>query len=140
MKTMRMTVFLCTALFAVCMSAYAMQGPPDQGGDGQQREHHGPPSVDDHMKMLTEKLNLSQDQQAKIKPIVADMLKQMGAIHQDESLSREERMQKGRGVHEAASAKVRALLNDDQKKIFDEMQQERRQHMQEHQQHENQNQ
>lgn len=137
MKTRKIFAVLSAVVLALSLNAFAQQGPADQGGDNQQRgEHHGPPSADDLMKMLTERLSLSADQQAKIKPIVADMLKQMGALHQDESLSREEKMQKMRSLHDAARAKVRALLNDDQKKKFDEMQQEHRQHMQEREQHE----
>jgi hypothetical protein len=52
---------------------------------------------------------------------------------QDESMSREDKMAKGRSLREAANSKIRDLLNDDQKKKFDDLQkemQERRQRQQ----------
>ena len=155
MKTSKITALLCTALFAVGMSAFAMQGPPDQGqpdqgGDGQQHqggqgqqrgERRGQPSVDDILKDLTQKLNLSTDQQSKIKPILADTHKQMESIHQDDSIAREDKMEKMHALHDAATAKIRGVLTDDQKKQFDKMEQERREHTQQRrEQHENQNQ
>src|SRR5215471_14524482 len=43
----------------------------------------GPMTPEDRLKMLTEKLNLTEDQQAKLKPIIEDQSKQMKAIHDD---------------------------------------------------------
>ena len=121
-------------LFAVCLmaaGAFAQQNPPAQGGgDGQE---HGPrrgmPSVDDQLKHLTERLSLTSDQQAKIKPILEDTHAQMAKISQDDSASREDKMAKMRSLHETASGKVREILTDDQKKKFDDMQKEMQNHM-----------
>ena len=146
MKTTKLTALLCAALFATCMSAFAMQGPPDQGGDGQQQggghhgDHRGPMNVDDQVKDLTQKLNLSSDQQSKVKTILTDTHKQMESIHQDDSLSREDKGEKSRALHEATSTKIRGVLNDDQKKQFDKMEQERRERMQQWRQQHDQNQ
>jgi Spy/CpxP family protein refolding chaperone len=152
MKTTRISAFLCAAMFAVCMSAFAMQGPPDQGppdqggngqqqgGQGQHGEHHGPPNVDDQIKHLAEKLNLSSDQQSKIKTILTDMHKQMESLHHDDSMSSDDKMEKMHSLHDATTAKIRGVLNDDQKKQFEKMEQERREHMQQGRQHENQGQ
>jgi len=49
---------------------------------------------------------------------------------QDQSMSREEKMPKMREIHESAAAKIRALLNDDQKKKFDDMEKERQERWQ----------
>jgi hypothetical protein len=54
-------------------------------------------------------------------------------VMQDDSMSREDKMAKGRTLREAANSKVREILNDDQKKKFDDLQkemQERRQRQQ----------
>ena len=61
------------------------------------------PTVDDQLKHLTKKLNLSDDQQAKLKPILEDQRKQMDGIRNDSSLSREDRFSK----MQETSAKLR---------------------------------
>ncbi|HZU33747.1 MAG TPA: hypothetical protein VFB79_21715 [Candidatus Angelobacter sp.] len=126
-------------LFAVCLlavGAFAQQNPPAQGGgDGQ---GHGPrrgmQSVDDQLKTLTDRLNLTSDQQAQIKPILEDTHAQMAKIMQDDSASREDKMAKVRSLHETASGKVRDILTDDQKKKFDGMQKEMQDRMRQRQQ------
>jgi protein CpxP len=123
-------------LFAVCMfalGALAQQNPPAQGGGEQQGRRRGMPSVEDQLKNLTEKVGLTDDQQAKIKPILEDSRAQMQKVMQDDSMSREDKMAKGRTLREATNSKIRDVLNDDQKKKFDDMQkemQERRQRQQ----------
>jgi Spy/CpxP family protein refolding chaperone len=113
-------------LFAACLTAFAafaQQGPPPGGGEG-----HGPrrgmPSVDDQLKNLSERLSLTADQQAKIKPILEDTHQQVQKLRDDESMAREDKMAKMRSIHEDSMAKVKAVLTDDQKKKFDQWQQE----------------
>jgi protein CpxP len=109
------------------------QSAPDQSGQGSGMEghmgRHQMASVDDQVKHMTKKLNLSDDQQAKLKPILEDQRKQMEQIRDDSSLSREDRFSKMKSVHENSTAQIKALLNDDQQKKFDKMQAERREHM-----------
>ena len=91
------------------------------------------PSVEDQLKNLTERVGLTDDQQAKIKPILEDARAQMQKVMQDDSMSREDKMAKGRSMREATNSKIREVLNDDQKKKFDDLQkemQERRQRQQ----------
>ncbi len=87
------------------------------------------PRVDDQVKHMAKKLNLSDDQQAKLKPILEDQRKQMEQIRDDSSLSRDDRFSKMKSVHENSAAQIKALLNEDQQKKFDKMQEERREHM-----------
>jgi septal ring factor EnvC (AmiA/AmiB activator) len=109
------------------------QSGPDQSGqasgmDGHMGRHQMP-SVDDQVKHMTKKLNLSNDQQAKLKPILEDQRKQMEQIRNDSSLSREDRFSKMKSVHENSASQIKALLNEDQQQKFDKMQAERREHM-----------
>jgi hypothetical protein len=119
-------------LFAVCMLAiavWAQQSPPPQGsephehmGQGHMMNHgHGMMSADEHLQMLSQKLNLTDDQKAKIKPILEQHLQQRQAIMKDQSLSPEQRHSKMQASMDAAHTKIEALLNDDQKKQFAEM-------------------
>ena len=109
------------------------QAAPDQSGQGAGMDgrmgRHAMPTVDDQVKHMAKKLNLSDDQQAKLKPILEDQRKQMEQIRDDSSLSRDDRFSKMKSVHENSAAQIKALLNEDQQKKFDKMQEERREHM-----------
>ena len=124
-------------LFAVCtlaIAVWAQQGPPPQGGQGaESHEHmgqgqmaheHQMMSADEHLQMLSQKLNLSDEQKAKIKPLIEEHLQQRAAIMKDQSLSPEQRHSKLKASADAAHSKLEALLNDDQKKQFAEMMKE----------------
>jgi Spy/CpxP family protein refolding chaperone len=131
MKSLKNMILLTVCMFA--LGAFAQQTPPAQGGGGDQQGRRRGPSVEEQLKGMTERLSLTDDQQAKIKPILEDTRAQMQKLMQDDSMSREDKMAKGRSVREAANAKIREILNDDQKKKFDDMQkemQERRQRQQ----------
>ncbi|HEY6765043.1 MAG TPA: hypothetical protein VI386_09740, partial [Candidatus Sulfotelmatobacter sp.] len=56
----------------------------------------GMPTAEDHLRMLTERLDLTSDQQAKIKPILQEMQDATIKLKQDDSMSREERSEKMR--------------------------------------------
>lgn len=130
MKTIHKLFLLAVCMLAV--GAFAQQNPPAQGGgDDQGQGHHrrGMPSVDDQVKNLTEQLSLTDDQQGKVKAILQDTHDQMMKLMQDDSVSREDKMAKGRSLHEAAVGKIRDILTDDQKKKFDDMQKEMQERM-----------
>ena len=91
-----------------------------------QRGNRQPPSVDEQVKRLADRLNLSDDQQSKIKPILEDQRQQMTSLREDTSLSREDRMSKMRSIRESTTSKISAILNDDQKRQYEAMQQEMR--------------
>jgi len=83
--------------------------------------HHGPPSAAEHMQHLTKELNLTADQQAKIKPILEDQQKQMEALHQDSTLSKEDRHAKAMEMHKNFASQIRGLLTAEQQKKLDAM-------------------
>ena len=84
----------------------------------------GPMTPENHLKMLTEKLNLTEDQQAKLKPILEDQSKQMKAIHEDTSLAPADRQAKMKELHESSMEKVNAILTPDQQAKWKQMRQE----------------
>ena len=84
----------------------------------------GPMTPEDRLKMLTEKLNLTEDQQAKLKPIIEDQSKQMKAIHNDTSLAPADRQAKMKDVHESSIEKMNAILTPDQQVKWKQMRQE----------------
>jgi len=125
MKQIKIIVLAAVCLLA--LAAVAQSNPPAQGGGGNQPQgQRGPMSVDDQLKNLTDRLSLTADQQGKIKPILEDRNQQMQALRNDQSLTQDDRRTKGRAIQEASTQKIRDVLTDDQKKKYDDMQQEMR--------------
>ena len=124
-------LFLAACLLAG--AAFAQQNTPP-AGEQQGGQRRGMPSVDDQLKNLTERLSLTDDQQAKIKPILEDQRTQMQALMKDDSLSPDDRRAKGRSIRESTDTKIRDVLTDDQKKKYDAWQQEMRDRMRQRQQ------
>jgi len=127
---------LATGLTLCSAAAFAQQdnaptpdaSTPQQGGG----YGHQPKTPDEQVARMTKRYNLSSDQQAQIKPILANQQQQMQALRQDSSLSREDKMAKMKSIREDSSSKIQALLNDGQKQKFAQDQQRRQEHMQEH--------
>jgi Spy/CpxP family protein refolding chaperone len=131
MKYLRTIVLL--AFGSLALAGFAQQTAPAQGEEHGQRTGRSMPSVDDQMAAMTEQLNLTADQQAKIKPLLQDQHDQMQGLMKDQSMSPDDRRAKARSVHQSTVAKVREILNDDQKKKYDAWQQEMREKMRQHQ-------
>jgi Spy/CpxP family protein refolding chaperone len=92
--------------------------PPPQGeGPG----HRGM-DPEGQLKHMTKALDLTADQQTQIKPILDSQHQQMEALHQDQSLSREDRFAKMKTIREDSKTKIEAVLNDTQKQKFEAMQ------------------
>jgi hypothetical protein len=135
MRNIRSIFCLLTLFFA--LGAFAQQPPAhddstqsDHGAAGHARR--GPMATPEaQLKHLTEALNLSDNQQTAVKAILDDINKQAAAVHADKSLSPEDRRAKMTTLHESAHSKIRDILNDDQKKKFDEMRAKMEQHMNE---------
>jgi Spy/CpxP family protein refolding chaperone len=81
------------------------------------------------IKHLSKKLNLTDDQQAKLKPILEDQRKQMEQIHGDSSLSREDRFSKMQALRQSADTQIKSVLTEEQQKSFDKMRAEQQDRM-----------
>jgi protein CpxP len=60
-------------------------------------------STDQRLQMMTKQLNLTPDQQQKIKPLLENESQQMQALHQDTSLSQEDRMSKMQQIRQSTN-------------------------------------
>jgi Spy/CpxP family protein refolding chaperone len=67
------------------------------------------------LRAVTEKLNLTADQQSKVQPILDQARPQIATIHQ-------EAMQKMRTVMDSTLSQIRPLLTDEQQKKLDAIQ------------------
>jgi Spy/CpxP family protein refolding chaperone len=78
----------------------------------------------DQLGMLTKRLDLTADQQEKIKPILADRQAQMKALHEDTATAGADKRTKMKSIMDSTNAKIRAVLTPDQQTKFDQMQAE----------------
>lgn len=79
------------------------------------------PAVEAHLKVLTEKLALTENQQAKARPILQQMKDAEQKIKQDDNLSRKEQLEKVRPFRQKADKKLRKILTDEQKVKLDQL-------------------
>jgi hypothetical protein len=111
------------------MVALSTQAQQTAGGSASTDEHsqqnaQGVPTVEQHLKVLSEKLDLTSDQQVSAKPILQELHDGSMKLAQDESLTREERLAKVRPLREKADKQLREILTDDQKKKLDQLEHE----------------
>jgi hypothetical protein len=76
-------------------------------------------SVDDHLRRLTRNLDLDETQQSAVRKILVERQQQTLRIRQDETLSGNARIQEFRALQDDTVLRIRALLNEDQKKKYD---------------------
>jgi protein CpxP len=112
------------------------QGPPQAGEQGGGHWGHGghggregrmDPSK--RAQMLSQHLNLTPDQQSKVKDIFTAQQKQMQSLMQDSSGSREDKRAKFEQMRSETDSQIRAVLTGDQQQKFDTMLKDREQHM-----------
>lgn len=119
----RFRLLAVAAIFLVGLTAAAQQsgGGPQSDAKEQGAQRSVVSSAEEHLRMLSASLNLTADQQKKLRPIIQNMLDQRQRLMHDQSLSAEQREEKQRAVHEMADQEARKLLNEQQKKKLDEL-------------------
>jgi periplasmic protein CpxP/Spy len=78
--------------------------------------HHG--QRGNRLEWLSKQLNLTDDQKAKVKPILDDQGKQMRAVREDTSLSQEQKRDKMKEIHEKTDSQINDILTPEQQKKF----------------------
>lgn len=122
---MNRTRFLAVAtILLATLTALAQQSAEAPGSAGKDSQHVGMLNAEDHLRMMSEKLGLTADQQEKLRPILQNMLDERQKVMRDQNLSSEQREVKQRAIHEKAGREARKFLNDDQKKKLDELEAE----------------
>src|SRR6266536_4162429 len=104
---MKRNILTLVAAGAIALGGFvAVQAQPGLGGPGGWHGHAF------GLQNLTEKLNLTSDQQTKVQPILDAAKPQIAAIHQ-------EAMQKMKGIIDSSLSQIRPLLTADQQKQLD---------------------
>ena len=118
-STLTVLVVLGTALFSTGQTATAPQTPP-QGHEAM----GSTVSPDAHLQMLSQKLNLTEDQKAKLKPILDDQAQQLKSLRDDSSLTPEQKIAKKKAIHETTHDQINSVLTPEQQDKFKQMKQE----------------
>ena len=84
------------------------------------------------LEMLTRKLNLTPDQVASVKAAMDSSHQQMMALREDTSIPRDQKRPKMEAIHQDEQAKIKAVLNDDQKAKFEAMEAKMREEREAH--------
>jgi Spy/CpxP family protein refolding chaperone len=107
---MKRNVLTLVAAGAIALGGFVVvQAQPGPGGGGRCHGHGF------GLQRITEKLNLTSDQQTKVQPIIDGAKPQIAAIHQ-------EAMQKMKTVMDSTISQIRPLLTPDQQKKLDDIQ------------------
>ena len=106
------------ALLLGTVAVYAQEPAPPGGGQWGRGQM---PTVDQRLQRMTQALDLSEDQQQKIKPILENESTQMQSLRGDTSLSQEDRMAKMKTIREGTASQINPILNADQQKKYAEM-------------------
>jgi len=126
------TVSTCFGLGVLAAAPQAQDQSNTSPSQSKESAHRREADPQKQVNMLGKRLNLTDDQKSQILPILTDRQQQMKSIHEDSSLSQQDRRAKMRATWQDSDAKIKAVLNDDQKQKYDQMQQQRRERMQEH--------
>ncbi len=111
------------AVLAVCGAALCAAPAMAQGGYGGGGGQGGGRGMNTQAQVdrMTEALSLTADQQTSIKAILDASMKDNMALRSDTSLSDDDRRAKMTAIREAQTAKIKAVLTDEQKPKYDAM-------------------
>jgi Spy/CpxP family protein refolding chaperone len=127
MKKILNTLLAALALGLAAQTAVKAQDnppPPDQGSGDQgppQRHPRGGNMAKRMLHQLKVKLNLTDAQTKQIGAILKGQMEQMRALHEDTTLTDDQKAAKLQELRQANRGQIRALLTPDQQAIFDTM-------------------
>jgi ElaB/YqjD/DUF883 family membrane-anchored ribosome-binding protein len=116
-------MLLVIALTAPAQQTATGAGGSDKDRHGQHAAQGDMPTPEQQLKVLTDKLALTGEQQTRIKPILRELHDATEKLLQDKSLSPEERLTQVRPRRYKADKQIREVLSEDQKKKLDQYEQ-----------------
>src|SRR3984885_9337440 len=119
-------LILATAgLISIAPFATAQDNPSNNQPSAPAQEHgrwHGHEDPAQRTAELTKKLKLTSDQQTKVQDALQSEHSQMESLHQDSSLSQQDRRTKMMDIRKSTDDQIRGVLDSTQQKKWDEMQ------------------
>lgn len=118
----RTRFFLIGSIILVALSVAAQQSPNGSASD-QQHQQAVQAGVDGHLRILTEKLNLTAEQQMKMRPVIQHFLEGQQALMADKNLTEGQRSARSEELREQANKQAREFLTDQQQAELTQMEQ-----------------
>jgi periplasmic protein CpxP/Spy len=133
-------VFISSCLLAVAISLPALAQSPAANSQSQSTPAQNSPAPPPSAQQSTtgnnnqnhapsqdaaNPLNLTEEQKAKLRPIIMDENQQIEAVRNDGSLTQEQKIAKANQIRSEASPKIKAILTPEQLQKLAELQQER---------------
>ena len=124
------TLGFAVLLFLACSVTARAQDAATQESKAQAQTeagaHHGQRAG--HLEWLSKELNLTDEQKAKVKPILDDQSKQMHATQEDTSLSQEQKRDKMKQIHQTTHSQINEILTPEQQKKFAALKEQQKEH------------
>jgi Spy/CpxP family protein refolding chaperone len=123
-RLLAIATMLMVALTLLAQQTATAHGYSEEQDQSQNGAPVATPTIEQHLKLLSAKLDLTAEQQAKIRPILQRMQDESQNVMRDTSLSDQARHDKMKSVRDKADKQVRPILDKEQKKKLDELEQE----------------
>jgi len=112
--------FLAAAFLLFGLTAFAQESSepaatPTPAPAPRRRQMQGD-QAEKRLRHLSKRLNLTDDQKEKLRPILQDEANQIKAVDDDTSLTPQQRHRKEKEIHVATRSQMDGILTDDQKK------------------------
>jgi hypothetical protein len=104
-------------------SSQASPGGQSTGTAGEAQAAPAHSQVDETIAWLTESVNLTPDQQNKLRPILQGEVSQMSAVNSDSTLTPEQKQQKMVDIRRAAGPQIQSVLTPEQQQKLTQMRQ-----------------
>jgi periplasmic protein CpxP/Spy len=121
---LKQSLLILLAASIISIGAFAQDAPPNNQQPAQDNGggHRGPMDPAQRTQELTQRLNLTADQQTKVQQILQSESSQIESLRSDSSLSQQDRRGKMMDIHQATNTQIRAVLDPNQQKQWDAMQ------------------
>ena len=133
---MKKQVISLAVLFVLWAAASHVAAALPQADSGDNQANGGRPTPEQVVARLDSKLSLSDDQKAKITPIIADRQEKLKDL-QAESGRRMKKAREAKSIFQDSDKKIEAVLTDDQKQKYEELEKQMREQMEERRQQRN---
>lgn len=113
----RKTPFIIAlALFVAigCLPVFAQAGTEASQAGQTAQTTEARTQVQSALQRIATELNLTDDQRAKIKPILQDEFNQLKAVGDDASLSSDQKIAKAKEIHAKAKSEIQPILTPEQ--------------------------
>lgn len=111
MPTLRFSTLTILVVLSACLLLGGQKALAPQAAPA---TRHAATGADAHLQMLSQKLNLTDDQKAELKPLLQAQEQQLKAVYGDTSLSQEQKAAKKKALHESFLEQINAVLTPEQ--------------------------